>query len=90
MLPAPFIHSKAILVDDCYSLIGSANLDPRSLRLNFELGLEVFSEGFNQDLSRYFEHQLENALPLTMDYLSKRPKWVKIRDAMCWLFSPYL
>jgi len=40
--PAPFVHSKLLLVDDNYALVGSANIDPRSLRLNYELGLEIF------------------------------------------------
>ncbi len=87
--PAPFMHTKAIIIDDRYSLIGSANLDPRSLRLNFELGIEVFSEKLNRELTEYFERHLEEASALTQELLHK-PILVKIRNALAWLFSPYL
>ena len=40
--PPPFNHSKILIVDDFYVNLGSANLDPRSLRLNFEFNLEVY------------------------------------------------
>lgn len=90
LLPRPFIHTKAILIDDSYSLVGSANLDPRSLRLNFELNVEVFSETFNSTLSNYFDEQLGNSEALRSEQLLTRPRWIKIRDAIAWLFTPYL
>ena len=37
----PFMHAKALLVDDVYAMLGSANLDYRSLHLNFETNIEV-------------------------------------------------
>ena len=40
--PRPFDHTKAMTVDGAWSLVGSANWDPRSLRLNFELEVEAF------------------------------------------------
>jgi cardiolipin synthase len=88
--PSPFIHTKALLIDDNYAMIGSANLDPRSLRLNFELGVEVFSEKFNQQLTSYFQKRLEQCTVLDQDGLRARPAWIRIRDAAAWLFSPYL
>ena len=88
--PAPFIHTKALLIDDNYAMIGSANLDPRSLRLNFELGIEVFSEKFNRKLSDYFQKQLDQSSPLDREKLATRPIWMRIRNATAWLFSPYL
>jgi putative cardiolipin synthase len=42
------LHSKVLLIDDDTSLIGSANLDPRSLRLNTEMVLLIRSREFNQ------------------------------------------
>ena len=88
--PAPFVHTKAVLVDDGYALIGSANLDPRSLRLNFELGVEVFSPAFNADLHGYFEQCLAASTKLNESRLAARPYPIKVRDATAWLFSPYL
>ena len=88
--PAPFVHTKALLIDDDYALIGSANLDPRSLRLNFELGVEIFSTDFNKDLSGYFQESITTSTPLSESALAARPYWIRIRDAIAWLFRPYL
>ncbi len=40
--PKPFEHSKLLTIDGRWSLIGSANWDVRSMRLNFEINLEVY------------------------------------------------
>ncbi len=88
--PAPFCHSKLLCVDDEYSLIGSANLDPRSLRLNFELGIEVFSTALNSKLRQHVTTTIANSRPVTLDELSARPTVIRLRDALVGLFSPYL
>jgi len=88
--PAPFIHSKLLLVDDNYSLIGSANMDPRSLRLNYEMGVELFSKKVNQQLSDYFEEKRAISRRVYRDEIARRPLLVHIRDSLAWLFSPYL
>jgi cardiolipin synthase len=89
-LPAPFEHSKLLLVDDQYSLIGSANIDPRSLRLNYELGVEIFSQQVNDELQRYFNKKALTATRVTLTELDRRPLATKLRDSLAWLFSPYL
>jgi len=89
-LPAPFIHTKAILIDNGYSLIGSANLDPRSLRLNFELGLEVFSTEIIGKLHQYFETKLASATRVDNSHLTRKSRLIRGRNALAWLFSPYL
>lgn len=85
-----FVHSKLLLIDDKYSLIGTANIDPRSLRLNYELGVEVFSAAFNQRLREYFSRFCQDATPCTIAQLDSRSLPVRLRDALAWLFSPYL
>ena len=53
--PPPFVHSKLFLVDDDYALLGSANIDPRSLRLNYELGIEIYDPQLSADLRSHFD-----------------------------------
>ncbi|HWM87186.1 MAG TPA: cardiolipin synthase [Kofleriaceae bacterium] len=88
--PAPFNHSKLLIVDDFYVNVGSANLDPRSLRLNFELNLEVFDPTLAAQLSEYFERVRERSTRATTESLDGRSFPVKLRDAAAKMFSPYL
>lgn len=88
--PAPFVHSKLFVVDDHYSLIGSANLDARSLRLNFELVVEVYSDDFGQRLACGFDAARAKSREVTLEELESRSLSVRARDAFAWLFSPYL
>jgi cardiolipin synthase len=85
-----FVHTKLLLVDEDYVQLGSANLDPRSLRLNFELNLEVYDAALNRDLSRHFDEVLAHSRPVTLQELQGRPLGERFRDAFFWLFSPYL
>ena len=88
--PAPFCHSKLLCVDDEYSLIGSANLDPRSLRLNYELGVEVFSGSLTADLRAHMERVVAVSAPISHEQLTTRSVWVRLRDSFVALFTPYL
>ena len=88
--PPPFAHSKLLLIDDSYAHIGSANIDPRSLRLNFELVLEVFQQEFVTQMSEHFERIKTTAREESLEGVDGRSLPVRIRDATAWLFSPYL
>jgi cardiolipin synthase A/B len=88
--PAPFAHSKMFLVDDYYAQIGSANLDPRSLRLNFELMLEVFDTALVRRLGAEFDEVRAACRALGVKELASRGLPARLRDAFFWLFSPYL
>ncbi|MGI9334921.1 MAG: phospholipase D-like domain-containing protein, partial [Gammaproteobacteria bacterium] len=88
--PPPFAHTKLFLVDGVYSLIGSANMDPRSLRLNFELMVEVFCPGLGAELTRYARDICARSTIVTAAELDTRPVVTKARDSVAWLFSPYL
>jgi cardiolipin synthase len=88
--PPPFAHSKCILIDQDYTLIGSANLDPRSLRLNFELGIEIFDAGLNSALTAHFREIEQFCLPMTTRHLSARNIPARLRDSAAAMFAPYL
>ena len=88
--PAPFVHTKLMLVDDVWALIGSANLDARSLRLNFELNLSVLDPSFAEPVKEHFEQAFATSHEITLGEIENRSLAVKLRDNFCRLFSPYL
>lgn len=88
--PAPFAHTKLVVVDDYYAHIGSANLDPRSLRLNFELVVETYCQQLAGDLLRHFDAVRDQCRPRSVAELDRASSLLRSRDAICWLFSPYL
>ena len=88
--PAPFAHSKFLLVDDFYALIGSANLDPRSLRLNFEFNMEVYDFALNEKLTNHFKEVRGRSKAISLEYLTNRSFPERFRDSVAKLFSPYL
>lgn len=88
--PGVFVHTKLLLVDEAYALVGSANIDPRSLRLNYELGVEIYDQVVVGELIEDFDMALKNSVPVTQDALDKRSLFARTRDALCWLASPYL
>jgi cardiolipin synthase len=88
--PGPFVHSKIMLIDGSYAQVGSANLDPRSLRLNFELNVEIFDTSVVRPLVRHFDNVRRNARSITLSELENRSLPVRMRDAAFWLFTPYL
>jgi cardiolipin synthase len=88
--PAPFVHSKLFYADTHYAQIGSANLDTRSLRLNFELNVEVYDEAFVSDLSAHFEAVRARSHAVTLADVDGRPLGTKLLDGAAWLFAPYL
>ena len=88
--PAPFDHTKLMLVDDGWALFGSGNWDPRSLRLNFEFNVECYDLDLVARLDAIVAETIEDARPLSRDELDGRSLPVKLRDGAAWLFSPYL
>ena len=88
--PPPFDHSKLLVVDGVWSLIGSANWDTRSLRLNFELSVEAYNEELAAALDRLIDEKIAAAEALTPERLAARRFLAKLRDGTARLFSPYL
>ena len=90
MQPPPFAHTKLLIIDDAYVQMGSANMDPRSLRLNFELAVEVMDERLVETLMEYFQPVMDRSKPLTVEAVMERSILRRAFDGVAWLFSPYL
>lgn len=88
--PPPFAHSKLLLVDDLWCLVGSANLDTRSLRLNFELNLSIYDQALAEVLNTHFDQTVDKSRQITLQEMDARPLLIKLRDGAARLFSPYL
>lgn len=88
--PAPFVHTKLFLVDDVCTMIGSANLDARSLHLNFELNLSIIDSGFAMQIREHFNTAISASRSITIGELKSRSLPVRLRDNFARLFSPYL
>jgi cardiolipin synthase len=90
LTPPPFDHTKLFVVDDRWVLIGSANWDPRSLRLNFEFGLECYGREPAETMSRLCTEKIAGARRLTRAEVDGRSLPVRLRDACARLLTPYL
>ena len=76
------MHTKAIVIDGILSIVGSANLDNRSLELNDELNIAVFDEGLAQRLTLDFNQDLTKAPRLELDAWRDRPLHIRGREQL--------
>jgi cardiolipin synthase len=88
--PGPFDHSKLLIVDGVWSLVGSANWDPRSFRLNFEFNLECYDRDLAGSLARLADDKAARGRPVTLADVARRGFPTQLRDGIARLASPYL
>ena len=86
--PPPFLHAKAMLVDDVIAWVGSANFDARSLRLNYETSLVVMDERFVAALKRVVLADFALAAEVPLAAWRTRPIRQRIVESFCALLSP--
>ena len=90
LTPPPFDHSKLMLLDGCWVLLGSANWDARSLRLNFEFDLECYDPELAARLGQLVEAKRRAAREVTLAEVDGRPFPSRLRDGLARLLTPYL
>lgn len=81
-------HAKTLLIDQHYGMVGSANFDNRSFRLNFEVAAAVFSGTFNEQLAAMFERDLSECKRVHAHRRSPAPQ--RLFEAVARLASPLL
>lgn len=86
----PFDHSKLMVVDDVWVLVGSSNWDQRSLRLNFEANLQVYDAGLAAQMENHFQAMQQKAQLVSLTELKALPVSVRLRNNIARLFMPYL
>lgn len=84
------LHTKAVTVDNDFSLFGTVNLDNRSLHLNFEMMLLIFDPEFVKMLSILQGTYEKMSTPLDVATWHQRPLWERFKEGFCYLVSPLL
>jgi cardiolipin synthase len=85
-----FLHQKVVLIDDVTSSIGTANFDNRSFRLNFEISVLTFDEGFAKQVEEMLMRDFENSTLIDSETLASRSRLEKLGSRVARLFSPVL
>ncbi len=74
------MHTKTMVVDDAWSMFGSANFDNRSLELNDELNVAVTDRALAARFLQDFENDLQSARHLDLASWRRRPLLEKARE----------
>ena len=83
-------HAKAVIVDDRWLMVGSANLDVRSIDLNFELNLVLRSEAVCARLNERYAKMFAASRRLDPVAFSRRSRWEKLGEGLSRLWAPLL
>lgn len=90
MYDGGFLHSKAIVVDDFISIVGSANMDERSFSQNFEANAFIYEPKTAEVLKSLFIRDMESCKELTLSDWNSRERRQKLKESFARLFSPII
>ncbi|MBR6688887.1 MAG: cardiolipin synthase [Clostridia bacterium] len=85
-----FLHAKSFITDDNAAVIGSINLDYRSMNLNFECGVWMHDTGIEKDIKEDFINTMKLSKEITLEEVKKKNIFVKIIEAILKTFAPML
>ena len=85
-----FLHAKGLVVDEQVMCYGTANMDIRSFRLNFEVNAIVYDEEKAQQMVELFQKDLEKSTQITKDGYASRSLLIRIREQVSRLLSHLL
>jgi cardiolipin synthase len=85
-----FLHSKAIVIDNFISIIGSANLDERSFNQNFEANAFIYDTKTSVELRNLFIKDENNCREITLENWNNRKRSQKLKESFARLFSPII
>lgn len=85
-----FIHAKMIVVDEEIATVGTANIDVRSFKLNFEVNAFMYDRQTAERLTEIFKRDMEKSKQLTYDEYIQRPIYIRFKESISRLLSPIL
>ncbi|MDO6685454.1 MULTISPECIES: cardiolipin synthase [unclassified Agarivorans] len=84
------LHTKSLLIDQQVALVGTVNLDMRSLWLNFEVTSIIDDKDYAKDLYRIMQHYLQQSSKVDAIAWRKRPVYRRLMENIIHIFSPLL
>ena len=85
-----FIHSKTIVVDSLATSIGTANLDIRSFKLNFEVNALIYDDRIAKEYEKEVFKDIKNSTEINLEIYNNRSISLKIKESLVRLLSPIL
>lgn len=85
-----FIHAKTLMIDRQITSVGTANIDMRSFRLNFEVNAFIYSKQIADVLTDGFLEDMKLSTQLTLDKYSKRSLYIRFKESFSRLLAPIL
>ena len=85
-----FHHSKIMMIDSTFCTVGTANLNSRSLRYDYETNAFIFAPQSTNELNSLFARDKEDSTPLTPEYWKQRSRWKKFVGWFGNLLTPFL
>ncbi|MEK4968816.1 cardiolipin synthase [Cytobacillus sp. FSL R7-0696] len=85
-----FIHAKTIVIDDEIASVGTANIDVRSFRLNFEVNAFIYDRKIAEEVAASFYNDVRVSRNLTLDDYNNRSFYIKFKESISRLLSPIL
>lgn len=85
-----FHHSKIMMVDDLFCTVGTANLNSRSLRYDYETNAFIFDKQVTGELNNIFRADIGQCTEMTPEFWKKRSPWKKFVGWFANLFTPFL
>ena len=87
---AGFLHAKTMVVDESISSVGTANMDVRSFKLNFEVNAFIYDIKISKTLSNLFHEDMKKCKEITAEKYASRSIIIKIKESISRLLSPIL
>lgn len=85
-----FLHAKTVVMDSHISTIGSANMDIRSFKLNFEANAFIYDPKLARQLEQIYLEDIKNAVLLTDEMIAQQSAWLRFKQKFSRLLSPIL
>ncbi|MCL2352663.1 MAG: cardiolipin synthase [Firmicutes bacterium] len=85
-----FVHSKMVLIDGAAASVGTANMDVRSFKLNFEINAFIYDAAVAGELEARFLKDIDDCTVIDEKWYASRGRWAKAKESVSRLLSPLL